>query len=526
MLVHHFLEKSARSYPDKIAFVCDDTRETYGHINERANQLAHWLVNRGVEKGDRIPLLMENSLEYVISYYGTLKAGGVSVPLNADLSPVILNRLMGDLDPKALISSSRFEPLLKKADLGASSLDALLLGDPKESWPDCSFMTYSLEDLLGSGETRGPQIHIRDDDLASIVYTSGSTGESKGAMLTHGNITSNTNSICKYLELTEGDIQMVVLPFFYVMGKSLLNTHFASGGTVVINNQFAFTAAVLKQMEEEEVTGLSGVPSTFAYLLHKSPLLEYRDRLPKLRYCAQAGGHMPRQVKEELRAALPDHTKVYIMYGATEASARLTFLDPAHFLEKIDSIGKAIPGVTLKVLNKNGKELPAGKTGEIVATGPNIMKGYWRDPEATAGVLSERGYHTGDIGYKDDEGFLYTIGRKDSLLKVGGHRINPREIEDAILATGVVVETLVLGVPDRLLGNRLVALAVPKEKPASAEGILAHCARTLPRHKIPTGIHFVRSIPKKKSGKIDRQLCCNLLRRYEDKEVPARNEKS
>ncbi len=161
----------------------------------------------------------------------------------------------------------------------------------------------------------------------------------------------------------------------------MLNTHFAAGASVVLNNRFAYTASVLKQMEEESVTGFSGVPSTYAYLLHRSPLRNFRDRLHSLRYCSQAGGHMPRQIKEELRRTLPEHTDIYIMYGATEASARLTYLPPSRFTEKIESIGVAIPGVTVRVIDENGDELPAGETGELAGSGSNIMQGYWMDEE-------------------------------------------------------------------------------------------------------------------------------------------------
>src|SRR6185369_3866328 len=185
----------------------------------------------------------------------------------------------------------------------------------------------------------------------------------KGVMLSHGNIVANTWSIVQYLNLTEKDIQMVVLPFFYVMGKSLLNTHFAVGGTVVVNNSFAYPASVIRQMAAERVTGFSGVPSTYAYLLHRSPLFSFRDRLESLRYCTQAGGHMSREIKEKLLRALPSHTRLYIMYGATEAAARLTYVEPERLASKFESIGRAIPGVTVRVLDEKGQEVPTGEPG-------------------------------------------------------------------------------------------------------------------------------------------------------------------
>jgi long-chain acyl-CoA synthetase len=364
-----------------------------------------------------------------------------------------------------------------------------------------------------------PGAAVDPSGLASIIYTSGSTGKPKGVMLSHRNIVANTESIVQYLELTEKDVQMVVLPFFYVMGKSLLNTHVAVGGTVVLNNSFAYPAAVVRQMADERVTGFSGVPSTYAYLLHRSPLEAYRDRLESLRYCTQAGGHMAREIKEKLLQVLPPHTRLFIMYGATEAAARLTYVEPERLLDKLDSIGRPIPGVTVRVLDQSGAELPDGEQGELVASGANIMQGYWRDAAATARVLDRHGYHTGDLGYRDAEGYLYVTGRKDDLLKVGGHRIDPQEVEDALMATGLLLEAAVVGVDDAVLGKRLVALAVPLQgKPAEGR-VLALCFARLPRHKLPAAIRFVGSLPKSANAKIDRQACLALAQAAEEPEV-------
>ncbi|MBE9570073.1 MAG: acyl--CoA ligase [Proteobacteria bacterium] len=510
-LIHHFLETSAALYPDKVALIHEGTRATYAQINSKANRLAHWLLDQRVQAGDRIVLLLENSLEYVISYYGSLKTGAVVVPLSTDLKPDSLKPLLKELEPKIIVSSSKFERLLQASDLDQFHIHGLLLNNSKLSWYSTNNVVHKWEQLIQAGNSSDPNQSIKENCLASIIYTSGSTAKPKGAMLSHKNIVSNTNAICEYLHLTENDIQMVVLPFFYVMGKSLLNTHIAVGGTVVLNNKFAFPAAVLKEMVQERVTAFSGVPSTYAYLLHRSPLSKYREKLQYLRYCTQAGGHMSHRIKEELRKILPKHTKIYIMYGATEASARLTYLEPEQFQIKMDSIGRAIPGVSLQVLDSKGKEIPVGEVGELVASGPNIMKGYWKDPEATARVLDRNGYHTGDLCYKDSEGFFFIQGRRDTLLKVGGHRVNPQEIEDAILASGLVIEAVVLGIPDNLLGYTLVAAATPKNGSCTETDILRSCARSLAKHKIPRSIQLLRALPKSSSGKIDRNKCIRLI---------------
>jgi acyl-CoA synthetase (AMP-forming)/AMP-acid ligase II len=226
---------------------------------------------------------------------------------------------------------------------------------------------------------------------------------------------------------------------------------------------------------------------------------------------------MARATKEALRKILPDLTEIIIMYGATEAAARLSYLEPKRFSDKIDSIGKAIPGVTLNVVKENGEDAAVGEVGELIAAGANIMQGYWKNPEATEKALINGWYHTGDQVYADEEGFHFLVGRKDDLLKVGGHRLNPQEIEDTLMASGLCVEATVLGLPDELLGNKLVVLAVPTQESCTDNEILAHCSGKLPKYKVPSDVRFTRSLPKKASGKIDRKACLALFTAVERK---------
>lgn len=221
---------------------------------------------------------------------------------------------------------------------------------------------------------------------------------------------------------------------------------------------------------------------------------------------------MARHTKEELLKVLPEHTRLYVMYGATEAAARLTYVEPHRIHEKIESIGVPIPDVSMKVLDENGNKLPNGEKGELVANGPNIMLGYWNDPESTSKALSLHGYHTGDLGYQDKDGYFFVVGRKDNQLKVGGHRVNPQEIEDALVATELVIECTVLGLEDSLAGHRLVAVIVPIDGDTTEQTILCHCSRLLPRHKLPGEIRFIKTLPKNSNGKIDRRACLELFR--------------
>ena len=508
-LVHGFLETSAARDPGRTAVVHEGSRASYGDLNAWANRLAHGLAAEGVRPGDRVVLLSENCIAYVVSYYGALKAGAVVASLNSDIKPDALADLIGDLEPRAIVVSPRLERTVRA--LEASTLRGVTVMVPGSS-PRAARPAAPHSPLPASLPSHNPGLAIAPSSCAAIIYTSGSAGKPKGVMLSHANIVANTRAIIEYLDLAPSDIQMVVLPFFYVMGKSLLNTHIAVGGTVVINNKFAYPAAVLKQMVEERVTGFSGVPSTYAHLLFKSPLAAYRDKLPALRYCSQAGGHMPARIKWELLKILPEHTRLFIMYGATEASARLTFVPPDRLTAKIDSIGKPISGVTLSVISPDGRELGPGETGELVARGPNIMLGYFKDRAATKRVLDDHGYHTGDLGHRDGDGYFFVTGRRDDQLKVGGHRVDPRTVEDAIVESGLAVECIVFGVADPLHGYRLAGLVVPIRRAGdTVKDILRFCAGKLPKFEVPDALRLVDAIPKTSSGKPDRARSLSIF---------------
>ncbi len=509
-LIHHFLENSARRLPDKVALVHEDVRATYAQINEQANRLARYLLSSGIKTGDRVAMLLENSLEYVVAYYGILKTGAVAVPLNTELKAETIGILLAELDTEILISQRRYERLLRQVNFKETAVKTVIIKDPKLSLNE-NPEVVDWDHIRADSDIHNPDLSISPEQLASIIYTSGSTGKPKGVMLSHKNIVTNVNSICQYLELTEDDIQMVVQPFFYVMGKSLLNTHFAVGGRVVINNKFAYPATVIQQMIDEQVTGFSGVPSTYAHLLHQSPLAASRDRLTTLRYCSQAGGHMAGSIKLKLVDILPQQTKLFIMYGATEASARLAYVEPEMLSEKLESIGKPIPGVSLQILSADGQQLPVGDVGEIVASGANITSGYWQDPKATSRALDDYGYHTGDLGYQDEDGYFFVVGRKDHQLKVSGHKVNTQEIEDLLLAADDVVEAVVIGVPDTLQENRLIALVTTVCDMLEQE-LAEYCSKHLASYKVPQQFLIVGRIPKSASGKVDRQRCEELIK--------------
>jgi acyl-CoA synthetase (AMP-forming)/AMP-acid ligase II len=356
--------------------------------------------------------------------------------------------------------------------------------------------------LAGGLSAEPPGTSLVDLDRASIVYTSGSTGKPRGALLRHASIVANTRSIIEYLELGPSDRILVVLPFHYVYGKSLLHTHAAVGASLIIENHFLFPQEALDTLEREGATGLAGVPSTFAILLNRSNIAT--RRLSSLRYVTQAGGPMPPETQRRLIEALPGK-QIFIMYGATEASARLSYLSPTDLGRKLGSIGKAIPNVELRVLRDDGSETEADEVGEIVARGSNIMEGYWNDPEETAAVLDSAGYHTGDLGRRDAEGFLYVVGRKREMIKSGAHRISPKEIEEVLAASPSVHEAAVVGKPDEILGESIVAfVSIRPGHAPDARALAEWCRARLAHHKVPRSIRLLGEIPHNAAGKPDK----------------------
>jgi acyl-CoA synthetase (AMP-forming)/AMP-acid ligase II len=311
---------------------------------------------------------------------------------------------------------------------------------------------------------------------------------------------SNTRSIVEYLELTSSDRVLAVLPFFYVYGKSLLNTHIAVGGSVIIENRFLFPQLAVDALERDGATGFAGVPSTFAILLEKTNFA--KRGFPALRYVTQAGGAMAPALIRRLIDALPGK-RVFVMYGATEAAARLSYVPPEALAGKIGSVGRAIPNVELRLLKEDGAPAATGEVGEIVARGSNVMEGYWNDPEETAQVLDRDGYHTGDLAVADADGFLRIVGRKREMIKSGAHRIAPKEIEETILEHASVLEAAVIGVPDAVLGESIRAFIVAREGLAiDPDGIAAFCRERLASYKVPQRFELRDALPKNAAGKI------------------------
>ena len=503
MLIHDFLENSARAYPDKPAVWFEGKWKTYEEIDSISNRLGNHLVSSNVLKDDRVALLLDNSFEYIAGYFGILKAGAITVALKTETTLDTLVYTLNHSGAKAIITHEKYSDLLLPAISKIPNLKHVIIKFDKSKYEDISRGNPYIENLteiLKTADDRNVNVRSIDIDLASIVYTSGSTGKPKGVMLTHRNVVSNTISITKYLQLNADDRILVVLPFYYIYGQSLLTTHFYVSGSVVIENRQIYPQLALETMRDTEVTGLAGVPSTFMIMLERTKVREFS--FPKLRYLTQAGGSLPVKTQKEVVKVFP-RSELFIMYGATEAAPRLTYVPPDMLSKKWGSIGRAVDNVEVFVADKYGNKINCNQEGEIVARGSNIMAGYWRDPKGTAKVLRDGLYFTGDLGVMDDDGFIYVVGRKKDIIKSGGFRVSSKEVEEALLATEKISEVAVIGVVDEILGEAIKAYIVPRPGMNLCVDMLKkNLKKLLPPFKHPKYFEIIKALPKNQSGKI------------------------
>ena len=496
MLVSDILLNTARSNPDSKAVWFNGEWRSYNDIANASQSVAAFLRGKGLEPGDRVAILIDNSFDYIIAHFGILIAGGVEVSLNTDLSETDIQYLLSDCEATGLIASKKYAKrwmgtLEELSDLRFVISDARIHDDKGKP-------TFTFKEAIDTAALESKPLR-HESELASIVYTSGSTGKPKGVMLSHRNLVSNMQAIVEYLSLTSIDRMLVVLPFHYIYGRSLLYTHFLTGGSIVIDNRFAFPSTVLKTMDEQEVTFFAGVPSTFSILMRKTDFA--KRSFPKLRMMTQAGGPMPPALQKEIVEAIAP-ADLWIMYGSTEAAPRLTYLDPKWIRNKWGSIGQPVSGVEIVVRDEQGNPVADGEVGELTAKGPNIMMGYWKDEAGTAEAIVDGYYRTGDLGYCDEDGCYFLTGRARDIIKVGGNRVSSKEIEEHIAAIEGVVEVAVVGISDEILGEAIKAYVSIDESIVTPEQIQKELQRTLPSFKQPSEWEVRDELPKNQSGKV------------------------
>jgi len=466
---------------------------SFKQLYRESLNLATWL-EKEIGQNKHIILLSVNNLFFLKVYLAVIKSGNIIIPLDPNIEKENFRYISELTNPELIFLTQDVENRLS-LNLDKSIFPGTLSESDLQNAHNSSLITHR-------SSFNSELLPFDKERCAEIIFTSGSTGKPKGVMISHKNLIANTGSIVEYLKLTQDDRMLVVLPFYYCYGLSLLHTHLRAGGSIAFNNSFIFLGTVINNLLEYKCTGFAGVPSHFQILLRKSDSFK-KTKLPDLKYVTQAGGKLAPIFIDEFRESHPE-VRFVVMYGQTEATARLSWLPPELYEKKKGSMGKGIPGVDLEVVNENGEKIRPGETGEVIAHGDNIMMGYFADDEGTKNAIRNGWLYTGDLGTVDEEGYIFLTARSKEIIKVRGKRISPKEIEAVILEIPEVIDCSIEGIDDEIEGEMLKATVVIKrdsQNPVSRESIIEHCSKHLALYKIPQVYELKEELTISATGK-------------------------
>jgi len=491
------LEKNSRRYWWRKAVLAEDRVLRYRALYKRVNRLAGTLINKfDLKPQEKVALLLANSGLYPIIYFSILRAGAVAVPLNIFLKTDELEYIINQSNAKILITSERFYPSIQKIRQHLPELSTVVLTDSKESAPEY----FSLSALNNLPSVKPPSIDIPADSTAVIVYTSGTTGYPKGAMLTHYNLLSNIKSNLAASHIGSRDRILLVLPMFhsFTMTVCMLMPLAAGAGMVIIKSLHHFRK-VFRKVLLYGVTIIIGIPPLYRLMADvKLPWLV--RKLLRLRLCVSGAAPLPQKILKKFE----ENWKLPLVegYGLSEASPVVS-LNPIDGVRKAGSIGLPIPGVEVKIVDGDEAELPIGESGEIIVKGGNVMKGYYNNSEATADALRGEWLFTGDIGRIDKDGYIYVVDRKKDMILVRGLNVYPRQIEYVLMEHPDIAEAAVVGRPDPAKGEVPAAFIIPKEGVVlNCADIIKFCKCRLAEYKVPHQIIIKNDLPRTPTGKI------------------------
>ncbi len=494
--LQELLEQRIVRAPDKpfLFSEADGRKFTYSEFDAAVNRTAGLLAANGVTKGDVVSLLMPNSAEYIIAYFACWELGALAGPVNSLLKEHETAFVMNNSEARAILVHSEFRERIENIREELPRLKTVITFDDEAR----ATRESSAGNENGRLEVRRPIVN-KDDD-AIIIYTSGTTGKPKGCLLTHGNVISNARQISDWLHFTKDDRLVTIMPLFHMNAVSVTTmSALYAGASTVVSPKFSATR-FWNVISDYKITSFGSVATMLSMLLNTYP-----DGVPKglktdqLRFAMCGSAPVPAEVMKKFEETF--NCPVIEGYGLSESTCRSTF-NPPDERRRPGSCGLPI-GNEMKVFDDHDHEVSDGELGEIVLRGENILKGYFKNPEATEAAFRNGWFHTGDIGYRDAEGFFYIVDRKSDMIIRGGENIYPREIDEVLYQHPEVAAAATIGIPDPLYGEEVTAFIVPKDgmKPA-AEELLAFCGERLADYKCPKSIHFVREIPKGPTGKL------------------------
>ena len=493
MLIFEMLQASAERLPDKIALICDDWRLTYAELETGALSLAFHFQKLGIKKGDRVALLFPNCNEMALAYFACAAIGAISVPLNNRLTGKELTYIVNDCGASLMAVGYQFWEISQqiKAELPLVK-NFIYAGEEKKSG------ALYFQDLLN--EKTLPDIpSLILDDTATIMYTSGTTGLPKGAMMSHRNIFANARNCGAMLTYKETDITLIVVPLFHVTGlNSQLVAFLFIGGTCVIMKAYK-TADMIEAIEKHKITVLFNVPTMYVLMLISEAIKE-RD-ISSVRMAAYGGAPMDRETILELKNKFG--MDLYNAYGLTESSSLTTVLPACDAVRKAPSVGLPVPGIQLKSIDGENKEVPPGEPGQLLIKGPNIVRSYYNKPEATQKGLVDGWLYSGDVARIDDEGYVFIVDRMKDMIVRGGENIYSIEVESVLNSHPKVLESAVVPEPHHIFGEVVRAcLVLRPETEATVEEILEYCRQHLADFKVPARVVFLPELPRNPGGKV------------------------
>ncbi len=496
MTIKELIKEAVKKYGDKIAELGFGRAYTFSEINERANRLANALIGLGMVNGDRLSIISRNCPQFREVYLAGAKTGIVIVPINNRLQEKEIAYMINDCKPNTIIVQEDYTNTINSICSKPTSIKNIICFGERR------VQILGYEELLSASSVEEPQVDISEDDLYVIQYTSGTTGKPKGVMLTQKNACANyiSSEPSRQSNSSENEVALGIMPMHGSAGCFVDLLRFLSGATSVMHEKFDATV-ILRDIQKFKITSFAMVPTMLKMILD-DPSFEKTD-LTSLRSIAYAGSPMPPELLKRLMKALPN-VGFRQGLGSTETIFINELTEEDHIqLRKIDSVGRPIPGVEVKIVGEDGKELPPGEIGVIAVRSNSVMKGYWGLPEATAKALRNGWYHSNDMGFVDEDGYLYIRGRKEEMIISGGYNIYPVEVENIILSHPAVSEVAVIGVPDPEWVESVKALVVLKEgAKASEDEIIQLCKENLAGFKKPRTVEFVKSLPKNASGKV------------------------